>query len=245
MELYVSSDLAGGLRTAINKRKGDQAMITVNVRKIAAILVVVGALSAVAATSASAEWLVGGTTLVGSAALATQALVDENSTFLVPALGLSIVCSGHFLDGLRPQITAPDKAYAAGLTFLGCNTTVPATGCALPEANQPINTTAVLALAALGPGESVRVKFAPETKTTFLTLSFSEANTCAFNGDEPVTGLFIAGAPTGQLELLAQALTGLGSSEGNNSLQIAGDKAFIDGGRYLLRLASDSKWSFM
>jgi hypothetical protein len=73
---------------------------------------------------------------------------------------------------------------------------------------------------------------------------FSETNTCAFNGEEPVTGSLVAGAPTGQLSLLAQALTGLGSTEGNNSLQIASQKAYLDGGKALLTLASDSKWSF-
>jgi hypothetical protein len=218
--------------------------MTCKVNRIAATLFVVTALSALASASASAQWLVGGTTLVGSAALSPQDLVDESSTLLIPAIGLSIVCSGHFFDALKPQIRAPDIAFAAALTFLGCNTTVPATGCALAEINQPIPTNAILGLAVLGPGESDRVVFAPATKTIFTNIVFNEGNTCAINGVEPITGEVVAAAPIGQLELLAQSIVDLGSVE-NNSLQIAGDKAFIDGGRYLLTLASDSKWSFM
>jgi hypothetical protein len=206
---------------------------------------VVVALSALGASSASAGWLINGTSLGdGSAALSTQALVDANTTLLVPAVGLAIQCTGHFLDGLKPQIFGLDRGYAEQLKFLGCETLTPAK-CELENKNnEPIETTAILALASLGKGESVNVAFTPETKTTFGNINFSEANTCAFAGEEPVIGSVVAGAPTGQLSLLAQALTGLGSTEGNNSLFIDGDRAFLDGGAALLTLASDSKWAF-
>jgi len=121
---------------------------------------------------------------------------------------------------------------------------VPAAGCALQEKNQPIATNAVLSRAFLGSGEEDRILFAPETKGVFTEFSFNEANTCAFNGVEVVKGELIAGAPTGQLELLTQSLTFLNSTE-NNSLEIGGgNKALLDGGHLLLTLASDSKWSF-
>jgi hypothetical protein len=207
------------------------------------VLGAVVALSALGAASASATWFVNGTTLTGSAALSSAAAVDAESTLLVPALNLAIKCNGKFLDGLQPQIFGSDRGYAAALTFLGCNTVTPAK-CALAKENQPIATTAILALAAKGTGEAVKVTFKPETKTTFTNISFSEENTCAFNGLEPVTGELVAGAPTGQLSLSAQPLTGLGSTEGNNSLLIDGDRSFLDGGSALLTLASGSKWNF-
>jgi hypothetical protein len=51
--------------------------------------------------------------------------------------------------------------------------------------------------------------------------------------------------PTGQTEELTQAIEGLGSSEGNNSLELEGSKAFLEGGKALLRLeAVLSKFSF-
>jgi hypothetical protein len=182
--------------------------------------------------------------LTGSATLLSQALVDATSTLLVPALGLSIVCGGHFLDLLDALIIVPDRAFISSLTFLGYNTAVPATGCALEEKEQPIPISPVLAKAFLGTGEEDRLLFAPETKGTFANIKFSEKNTCAFNGLEPIKGSFIAGAPTGKLDLLSQSLVGLGSVE-NHSMEVGGDPVFIDGGQVLLRLVSDSKWSFM
>ena len=50
-------------------------------------------------------------------------------------------------------------------------------------------------------------------------------------------------APTGQTEEELQAIEGQGSFE-NNSLEVAGDKSYIEGGKALLKLASGSKWSF-
>jgi hypothetical protein len=201
--------------------------------------------SALGAASASAGWLINGTSLAtgAAAALNTQALVDEESTLLIPVLKIAIKCNGHFLDGLDPLIIGPNKGFASALTFLGCSTITPP-GCELKEQPTAIATNAILATAAKGPGESVRAAFTPETTTTFAHIFFAEANECAFKGNEPVTGSLVAGGPTGQLSLLAQALVGLGSTEGNNSLQIAGDKSFLDGGSALLTLASDSKWSF-
>jgi hypothetical protein len=196
------------------------------------------------AASASAEWLVGGTVLSGSVSFSSQALIDEAPTMLLPALNLSVVCGGHFLDMLHPLITAPDRASASSWIFLGCNVTMPASGCSLVEENETIPTAAILARVFLGPGEEDRLLFAPETKGTFANMSFSEKNICAFAGIEPVKGSFIAGMPTGRLNLATQPFVYLGSVE-NNSLEVGGKVVFLDGGRALLRLASESAWSFM
>jgi hypothetical protein len=217
------------------------------VRKVKIATMALGAVfafSTLGTASASAEWLVGGTVLSGSAALSTQDLVDITSTLLVPTLGLSIVCGGRFLDLSDPLIIAPDRGYASSLTFLGCNVTAPASGCSLEEKEERIATAAVLGRAFLGTGEEDRVLFVPETKGVFTNISFSERNTCAFNGAEPVKGSFIAGLPTGRLNLATQSIVDLGSVE-NNSLEVAGQKAFLDGGRELATLVSGSTWSFM
>jgi len=216
------------------------------IKIVVPILFAVFAVSAMAVSSASAEWLVGGTKLVGSAALATTALVDEPTKLLVPTIqDLTIECTGEVLDGENPRIEAPDKGFASSLKFLACNTTKPASGCALEVVNQPITTLPILALVVLGKGEEDRVTFTPETKSTFATFKFSESNTCAFNGEEAVKGSVTIGAPTGQLDLLTQAIVGLGSVE-NNSLEIGtANKAFLIGGKALLKLANDATWSFM
>jgi len=210
-------------------------------------LFAVFAVSAAAVSSASAVWLVNGTTLVGSAPLATTAVVDEATKLLVPTLGdLTVVCSGSTLDGAKPEITAGDTGKAESLRFLACNTTHPATGCALKTANETISTNPINARAFLGKGEEDRVLFSPQTPPIFTEIPFAEKNECAFEGLTAVKGSVTIGAPTGQLELLSQLITGLGSVE-NNSLEIGSGttKAYLIGGGALLRLASDSKWSFM
>jgi hypothetical protein len=206
-------------------------------------LFAVAAVSAVAVSSASAIWMVGGTNFHGTAALATTAVVHEPATLLVPNLGLTITCSGTSLDGLEPRIEALDKGFAKELKFLSCNTNKE--NCALEVTNQAVPTLPLLVLAELGAGESVKLLFTTETKSTFANVLFSEANTCALAGTQPVKGSVNLSSPDGQLELLSHLLTALGSFE-NNSLEIgAGNKAYIDGGKALLRLQSDSKWSFL
>ena len=205
------------------------------------------ALSAVAISSASAVWLVNGTTLVSSAALTTAAVVDEPSKLLVPSLGdLTIECTGSRLDETKPEIIVGDTGKAESLKFLTCNTTHPASGCALEKANEAISTNPINTRAFLGKGEEDRILFSPQTRPIFTELAFHEPDECAFEGLTAVKGSVTLGAPTGQLELLNQAIVGLGSVE-NNSLEIGSGttKAYLLGGKTLLRLANDSKWSFM
>jgi hypothetical protein len=211
-------------------------------RLTAAVLFGALVLSAIGVSSALASWLIEGKELASTAALATTALVDENSTLLVPTLGLSVVCGGHTFDGLAPEITSENAIRAKALTFLGCNTTIPSSGCALKESNQAIPTVAIkaAALEATTYPED-RLVVTPQTKTTLANIEFNEANTCAFSGLEPVKGSVRLGAPTLQEEQVVQPIVGLGSTE-NNSLEIAGDKAFLDGGRVLVKLATGEKF---
>ena len=88
-----------------------------------------------------------------------------------------------------------------------------------------------------------RVTLAPQTKTTIAELPFKEENTCAFAGTEPLKGEVTLDAPTGQTDEASQAVEGLGSLE-NNSLEVAKDKAYVEAGKTVLKLASGSKWSF-
>jgi hypothetical protein len=204
-------------------------------------LFAVVAFSAMATASASAGWFVEGKELAQGAkeALTNTAKVDSLATLNIPAVGIKIKCEG--LDGEDALIIGTEKGLAKSLIFTGCAVTEPATGCALEKAEVP--TVAVNALVTLGTKESDLVTFAPETKSEFAKLHFASANTCAFNEEESVKGLVKVIAPTGQLELLSQAIEGLGSVE-NNELEVANDKAFIENGKALLTLASDSKWSF-
>jgi hypothetical protein len=207
-------------------------------------LLAVAAVSVVVVSSASAIWMVGGTNFHGSAALTTAAVVHEPTKVLLPALeNLAITCSGGVLDLEEPRIQALDKFFTKALRFLSCNTNK--ANCALEVTNQAIPTLPVLALATLGTKESVKLNFTPETKATFAEIKFGESNTCALAGANPVKGSVNVTAPDGQLELLSHLVEGQGSFE-NNSLEIGtGNKAYLFGGKVLLRLQSDSKWSFL
>ena len=215
------------------------------VKVTAMVLFAVIAVSAIAVSYASAEWLVGGKTLTTAAALSTTALVDEKTKLLVPTVeDLTIECAGETLDGENPRIEPSDKGFASKLTFLACSTIKPMSGCNIASQPASISTNPILALAALKSGEEDKVTFTPETGKVFAEIEFASTNTCPFNGLEGVKGSVTVGAPTGTLELLSQPIVGLGMTE-NNSLEVANSKAYLIGGKALLTLASDSKWSFM
>jgi hypothetical protein len=224
------------------------------VSRVKAMMMLLGAimaLGALDATSASAEWLVAGTVLSGSAPLTGQFLGDVSVKGgfrgwlgRVPILGLLFQCGAHFTLGKNVLLISPDRGSASSLTFLGCNTTEPAMGCALAEAEQPIATDPLLLRAFLGPNEEDRLLISAETKGRITSIRFNEANTCAFNSEEPVKGSFIVGLPTGRLDLKAQSLVGLGSIE-NNSLEIGGQRMTLAEGNALLQLASGSTFDFM
>jgi hypothetical protein len=213
-------------------------------KALSVALLAATAVSVVAVSSASAIWMVGGTNFHGTAALATTAVVHEPARLLVPSLEhLTITCSGSLLDAEEPRIEALDKIFARALRFLSCNTN--RVNCALEVTNQTIGTFPILILADLGTKESVKLLVLPETKGRFAEFKFNESNTCALAGVQPVSGAVNISSPDGQLELLSHLIEGLGSFE-NNSLQIgSGNKAYLVGGKVLLRLQSDSKWSFL
>jgi hypothetical protein len=209
------------------------------VKVIAAAVFALVAFSAMLASNASAaSWKINGTELKGSAALATSGVVDAAATLNQPANSIKISCSGPTLDGTKPLISGTNHGQAESLTFLGCTESSPA-NCSVKSSipTEPVNAE----VSTHGTTED-RVLFTPASANLFATIEFS-GGTCAVAGEKPVNGRVIIGAPTGQTELVAQPIVGLGSVE-NNSLQLAGHPAYIEGGRALLTLASGAKWAF-
>jgi hypothetical protein len=191
-----------------------------------------------------AVWHVGGAALTTAAALATTAKVDSAPKLSIVTTGgtVQIQCKGTVLKGAKPEIMVVDEGLAESLTFEGCETISP-TKCALAGQPTSIKTNPLRAFAKTLTKSIDRIAFLPATKKTFAEIPFSETNTCALNETEPINGSVTVGAPTGQEERVEQAIEGLGSVE-NNSLETAGNKAFLEGGSILLKLASGSKWSF-
>jgi hypothetical protein len=201
------------------------------------------ALTAIVASTASATagWLVNGTELTGtqSANLSTLAVTDTAAILHIPSLPLKITCAGD-LKGVNPKISAPNTWSVTSLTFTGCSVVEPTT-CKLESPE--IKTEVLNVTATLGPGESVLLTFT--TTAAHFAIFTLEGGSCSISGKKAVTGSVVLTAPTGQLQLLTQTLSGLGSSEqGTNSLQTANDPSYIEGGKALLTLESDAKWSF-
>jgi hypothetical protein len=211
------------------------------------MLVAAMALSAMMASSALAttgEWFVNGSKLAGKAtvALANTAAVDTSTTLNDPSLGIKITCSGSLLEGKKPYIQAPNTGGAEALIFTGCSEIAPTT-CTIQS---KVETEPVVASleTSTSPPSSVIIRFTPKSSTskTFATLDFS--GSCAESGEQAVDGSVAAQSQNGQVEQTTHPLEGVGMADGNNSLELFKGKAYLEGGKALLKLESGKTWSF-
>ena len=213
------------------------------IKTIIAAFFAVFALTAMAAGSASAAgWHVNGTELTGTqtAALSTTAVNDVSAVLNTPALPLKITCKGA-LEGVSPQIAAPNSGSATSLAFKECTVTEPTT-CSL--SSPEIKTEAVTATVTTATNPVDHILFKPTTAKHFAEFTL-EGGSCSISGKKAVTGTVVLKSGTGQTESSIQPLEGLGSLEqGSDSLQTANDPSYIEGGKALLKLASGAKWSF-
>jgi hypothetical protein len=197
-------------------------------------------LSAIAANTALADWYVAGTKLAAGSkvALAGTASISAAATISIPTLGFTVTCSSKSVAAKEAEIVGPDAIKTQGLTFAGCADNV----CPIEPtvATQPLT-----GLVAKNSKSEDRLVFSPQTKSVFLGVRFKELTGCQLEGVEwPFLGRVTFGVPSSiSEEMQAQPLQPLGTVE-NNSLEIAGDKAYIGGGELLLALVSRSKWSF-
>jgi hypothetical protein len=199
------------------------------------------ALSAVVSTAAFAgEWDVNNTKLVGTAALASTALVLKSGKLLVKAGGepFSIVCKGHEVGLKKGMLVAGDTAQVESITFHECAIEESAT-CKLSQAL--IETVPLSALAHLDGTLNTLILVTPKTKSTFATIKF-EGETCALLGTASVTGgihiLFHEGADPRAVHIgLVFSLEG--------ALKIGATEAKLEGLVTHLSLASGQTWNFL
>jgi hypothetical protein len=202
---------------------------------ITTVCVGVLALSALTlASSASAQWMVAGTTLVGNEALANTAQVHELGK--LKAAGVTINCAGKNLTGVSPQIEAGDAGSASSLVFSECTANANCT------VTKTLGTLPLMAVAKLEGTLAVNVSFLPKTGTIFTTIKFEGAE-CALLGTQPVTGKANVLAPTGQDERLLQLIEAK-VTEATGELKVGSSAAELKGSA-LLRLVSDKTWSFL
>jgi hypothetical protein len=198
------------------------------------------AVCAIAASSASAGWFIEGEELAAGskAALATTAAVDETLTLKVPTIPIELTCTGgtnKTLLAKKPEIEGKNKAYVESLKFTGCSVKEST----LCTTNETIETLPILTTTVEGAYPEDKLVVSPKNKTLAF-LEFLGTN-CALAGDNPLKGEVTLKMPTGQEEQATQAIEGLGSTE-NNSLELGADKAYIDGGKTLLKLESGKEW---
>ncbi len=205
-------------------------------------LTCIAALAVTAMMSASASaagWFIGGKALASgeTAALASKAVVDEKTLLKVPGLGLRLSCTEtHIINGF---IRGTDVTTIKEVVHLGCSEIEPST-CKVEPSTVVLELLTMLTITGSGTSDFLQVQ--PTTGQVIGVLIFT--GTCSFAGEQPLSGKYKLSMPTGQTEEPSQAVVGLGSLEGNNSLEFDKNKAFIEKGKTLLALVSGSKWSF-
>lgn len=202
------------------------------------------ALSSLGVASASAmSWFVGGAQLpTGSkAALVSKAVLEQPAVLNVPGLALKVSCTG--LSGEKAEIEGgTSKGKATALSFEGCSEVSPSTCKVSPSTivTEP-NIDWLTHLSGVTPPGVKWLIHREGTSNVLATVTF--VGSCSFAGEKPVSGTVGLLASHGSSEEVSQLLEGIGSLE-NPSLEIGGNKAFIEGGKALLKLVSGSKWSF-
>lgn len=202
---------------------------------IAVVLVTMLGLSA-SASASTAGWMVNGTQLTGTAAVATTGSVDE--IIKMSGFGVELSCSGKNIQMLNPKITAPNAGSASSLTFTGC--TALTTNCTLSSTSLstlPLSMEVTLegALGATG-------KVQPTTGTLIATFKF-EGEKCGVAGTKAVTGNAVVSFSGGQSEHVLQP--GAANTAASELSLKLGSAALKISGAALLQLASRLPWSFL
>jgi hypothetical protein len=198
--------------------------------------IMVFTLSAIApAPSAMANWMVAGTNLTGTAALATTAAVDEN--FKLKAAGVTITCNGSTISFTNPQINAFDDMVDLNtLTFNSCIANEKCT------VTKTIGTSVILVDVELLSPLHTRFLFLPKPGTLFTTIKY-DGGECALLGVQPVTGKARMEGPTGADERTLQEIQAV-VSEASGELKIGSSAAELKGAA-LLKLSNSAPWSFL
>jgi hypothetical protein len=206
-------------------------------RTIAMVFGAALALGAAGASSAAASgWMVGGTQLKSSAALAPTAAVTEDPQF--SAAGITVTCSNivsHSEGETHETIETEEWIILIHTEWLECSASsecslksptigsVPLSGVPVTEGSLGFKTT-----------------LAPKTGSIFATVKFEGSN-CAIAGLTPITGKETVIAPRGQMEATLQEVK---ANNVEGELKVGSAAATLKGAA-LLKLASGKPWSFL
>lgn len=205
-----------------------------NTKQLLAVCITASVLGALAPASASAKtpgWMVDGTLLSGSKALATTAKTDEVG--IIVAGGVTTQCSGE-AHGISPQIESVNKGSAGGFVFTDCSSSTPS--CTL--SNKTVTTEPVTIEATLEGSLAALATLAPKTGTLWARIEYV-GEECALAGVQPVTGKEKIESPAGQREQTVQQ--GIAQS---GEIFVGSSVASVKGSA-LLKLANPEPWSFL
>ena len=184
-------------------------------------------------SQAWAGWLINGTSLTGTAALATKQAVAER--FKLKAIGVTVECAGGSLSGTGMEVGSPNTLSAASITFSECSASEP---CSL--ATKAITSVPIAAeMQETGFPEDVAT-LAPKTKTILATIKFN-GEVCALLGVQPVKGSMFVGFPAGQEERTLQEVRAEIPEVGELTL---GSSGVVFTGAALLELSSKQTIGF-
>jgi hypothetical protein len=221
-----------------NAVKGDRVRMRnsrlVGVTLVAALALSVS-ISAASSSAATVGWMVNGTLLSGSKALATTAQVEKN--FTAGFAGVKVECTG--LNATAPQITAPNKGSATSIEFTGCAGAAP---CSIEGST--IKLLPVLLEASASGALAVTATFTTDaSKHLFTTLKFLGA-TCSVGGETvPLSGQFKALASRGQDEQVGQ-LFAAKVTEASEEFKVGSSNASLEC-YIIIVLATSVPWSFL
>lgn len=178
-------------------------------------------------STASAGWLIEGTELAGTAALATTASVKE--AFQLTAGPVNVQCSGSVLNGLSPEIVSPNELVASSLVFNECKGNE-----VCPLVTKTIGTLPLSAQVFERTLQEDEAVFTPNNSSKlFATIDFGGSE-CSFAGVNGITGETTALLPTGREEKVVQLVKASTTEAGE--LKLASTNATLKGSA-LLKLA--------
>ncbi|HUN77895.1 MAG TPA: hypothetical protein VMU32_03145 [Solirubrobacteraceae bacterium] len=199
-------------------------------RKTKCITLLTAAILLAAPATASASWVIEGEELTGSAALATTAKVTEPAS--LTASGVTVECDGSTLNGVSPDISAPNKLAASSLIFKECQSVT--SSCTIAKAE--IGTVPVVAELTEQTAPEDIIAFTPKTGTIFATIKY-QGEECALLGVKPVKGKMRAMLPTGEEEEGEQELI---ADTGSAELEVGSASAIFKGkARFALASAEE------
>jgi len=192
------------------------------------------ALSAIAAGSAQAGWLVLGSLLVGSAAIEKATVTDKVG--ILTFSSIEIECTTLAVSGGAIVETA--KAEATSLEFTDCKVVKPST-CTLEGTT--IGTLPVEGVVTLDGPLATKSKAKPKNAQELFATFKLNGSSCSASGKNAVTGEAAVLDPEGQDERLWHLLNALIETPGE--LKVGSAAATISGSA-LFKLTSDMLWSF-